>query len=128
MHTGGRFPDRLAVIGVVVKLQADLNHTILEWARRALATVDEWPNDLRQAPLAQGALDEIRRRGEVLGPRRGIPQSATGPTRPIYPNRPDKPSPAVKAFKVNGCNRTDRRCPSSPGIGSNSASRHHLER
>ena len=85
MHTGGRFPDRLAVIGVVVKLQADLNHTILEWARRALATVDEWPNDLRQAPLAQGALDEIRRRGEVLGPTTGHPAVGDRPYPPDLP-------------------------------------------
>ena len=60
---GGQFPDRLGVISLVGTLQAELNYTILAWARWALPIVEAWPDDLRTAPLAQEALERIQRRG-----------------------------------------------------------------
>lgn len=84
LRTGGQFPDRLGVIGVVIKLQADLNDAIREWACWALATVDEWPDDLRQAPLARDALDEIRRRGAVVDTTAGRPAVGHRPYPPDF--------------------------------------------
>jgi DNA-binding PadR family transcriptional regulator len=60
LATGGQFPERLGVISLVGTLQAELNHTILAWARWAVSTVEAWPDDLRTAPLAQEALERIR--------------------------------------------------------------------
>jgi DNA-binding PadR family transcriptional regulator len=60
---GGQFPDRLAVISLVGKLQADINHTIRTWAEWALGAIEDWPDDLRAAPPAREALEQVRRRG-----------------------------------------------------------------
>jgi PadR family transcriptional regulator, regulatory protein AphA len=87
LRTGGQFPDRLAIISVAFKLQSDLNRTFGEWARWALAIVDQWPDDLRQAPPAQAALEEIRRRGDVAGPTAGPPGAGDWPYPPDLPER-----------------------------------------
>jgi PadR family transcriptional regulator, regulatory protein AphA len=63
LTSGGQFPNRLAIISLVGKLQAELNHTIRAWAEWALRTVETWPGDLRAAPPAREALEQIRRRG-----------------------------------------------------------------
>jgi PadR family transcriptional regulator, regulatory protein AphA len=56
------FPERLAVLSLVGPLQAELNRTILRWAEDALETVAGWPDDLRSAPPAQAAFEEVARR------------------------------------------------------------------
>jgi DNA-binding PadR family transcriptional regulator len=83
LNTGGQFPDRLGPISLVGKLQADLNHTIREWARWALRTVDEWPGELRAAPAAREALEEVRRRSD--GTDRRLESSRTRAYPPSYP-------------------------------------------
>jgi PadR family transcriptional regulator AphA len=67
LTTGGRFPERLAVLSLVGTLQAQLNHTVLAWAERALETVAGWPEDLRTAPPALENLEQIRDRGGEPG-------------------------------------------------------------
>ncbi len=56
------FPERLAVLSLVGRLQADLNDTVLRWAEWALAAVDGWPDDLTAAPPAPGAFEDVVRR------------------------------------------------------------------
>jgi PadR family transcriptional regulator, regulatory protein AphA len=77
LRTGGQFPDRLGVISIVGTLQAELNHTILNWARWALTTVHQWPDDIRDAPPAVHRLEETRQRG----PDPGHPPPALPPDR-----------------------------------------------
>jgi len=66
LTTGGQFPERLGVISLVGTLQADLNHTIRAWAEWALHTVETWPDDLRAAPPAREALEQIHCRGDGM--------------------------------------------------------------
>jgi DNA-binding PadR family transcriptional regulator len=61
LTTGGQFPQRLAVISLVGTLQAQLNHTIVTWARWARQVVETWPEDLRKAPPAREQLENIAR-------------------------------------------------------------------
>ena len=56
------FPERLAVLSLVGPLQAELNRTILRWAEHALETVACGPDDLRTAPPALEAFEEVARR------------------------------------------------------------------
>ena len=56
------FPERLAVLSLVGRLQADFNDTILRWAEWALEAVDGWPDDLTVAPPAPGAFEDVVRR------------------------------------------------------------------
>ena len=58
----GAFPERLAVLSLVGRLQADFNHTILRWAEWALDAVEGGPEDLTAAPPAPGAFEEVVRR------------------------------------------------------------------
>ncbi|HWI03345.1 MAG TPA: PadR family transcriptional regulator [Acidimicrobiales bacterium] len=62
------FPERLAVLSLVGRLQADINHAVLRWAEWAVAEVAGWPEDLRAAPPAPGAFETVARLG---GDRRG---------------------------------------------------------
>jgi PadR family transcriptional regulator AphA len=59
LATGGRFPERLPVIILVGKLQAELNRTLSSWAEWACDAVAGWPADPRAAPADLGALEEI---------------------------------------------------------------------
>ena len=56
------FPERLAVLSLVGRLQADFNDTILRWAEWALEAVEDWPEDLTAAPTAPEAFVEVVRR------------------------------------------------------------------
>ena len=47
--------------------QADFNETILRWAEWASDVVEEWPDDLRTAPPAQGAFEEVVTRASGSG-------------------------------------------------------------
>ena len=58
----GTFPERQAVLSLVGRLQADFNDTVLRWAEWALEAVDDWPDDIRAAPPAPGAFEEVVRR------------------------------------------------------------------
>lgn len=70
LEGGAEFPRRLAVLSVVGRLQADLNHTILQWATWALDTVEDWPDDPASASPRWDSLEEIVRRDPTLGDRR----------------------------------------------------------
>ena len=61
------FPERVAVLSLVGRLQADFNETILRWAEWARGAVEEWPDDLRAAPPAPGAFEEVVAGVERLG-------------------------------------------------------------
>jgi PadR family transcriptional regulator AphA len=67
----GAFPDRLAVLSLVGRLQADFNDTVLRWGEWALEVVQEWPDDLRGAPPAPGAFEEVVRRGYAAAASEG---------------------------------------------------------
>jgi DNA-binding PadR family transcriptional regulator len=56
---GGDFPDRLAVIVLVGRLQTELNRTVLAWARWAHATASRWPAEPADAVPAREILAEI---------------------------------------------------------------------
>jgi PadR family transcriptional regulator AphA len=58
----GAFPERLAVLSLVGRLQADFNDMVERWAAWALDAVAGWPDDLRSAPPAPGAFEEVVRR------------------------------------------------------------------
>ena len=62
LDSGGAFPQRLAVLCLVGRLQADLHHTVAQWADWALAAVEGWPDDLRSARPVPGAFEEVVRR------------------------------------------------------------------
>ena len=53
------FPERLAVLSLVGRLQADFNDVVLRWAEWSLEAVEEWPDDLQAAPPVPGALEEV---------------------------------------------------------------------
>ena len=53
------FPDRVAVLSVVGKLQAEFNRTVLRWAEWALVEVEDWPDDVRAAPPAFGVFEDV---------------------------------------------------------------------
>ena len=59
LATGGRFPERLPVIILVGKLQAELNRTLSSWAEWACDAVTGWPPDPCAAPPDLAALEEI---------------------------------------------------------------------
>ena len=63
LATGGAFPDRLPVITLVGRLQADVNEAVVRWSEWALETTQDWPADLRDAPVPSDALHEVARRG-----------------------------------------------------------------
>ena len=63
LDTGGAFPDRLPVIALTGRLQADVNEAVLRWAEWALATAEQWPDDLRSARPPWEALQELAARG-----------------------------------------------------------------
>jgi DNA-binding PadR family transcriptional regulator len=81
LEGGAAFPERLAVLSVVGRLQADFNETVLRWAEWALDAVDGWPDDLRSAPPAPRALEDVvdraASRGRDMAPfRRFAPDSS----------------------------------------------------
>ncbi len=92
LSSGGQFPDRLAVISLVGKLQADINHTIHGWAQWALLAVEDWPEDLRAAPATREALEQIRRRG---GKATTEEPSGTRPRRPAEAHPPPHHRPEL---------------------------------
>ena len=53
------FPERLGVLSLVGPLQAALNQAILRWAEESLEEVTGWPDHLRDAPPARGALEAV---------------------------------------------------------------------
>ena len=59
LATGGRFPERLPVIILVGKLQAELNRTLSSWAQWACEVVAGWPPDPRAALPDLGPLEEM---------------------------------------------------------------------
>ena len=59
LTTGGRFPDRAPVVALVGQFQAQLNQTLSDWARWALDTASEWPDDLKRADIPFDALQQI---------------------------------------------------------------------
>ena len=67
LEGGGTFPERLAVLSLVGRLQADFNDMILSWATWAREVVEDWPDDLRAAPPAPGAFEAVvaRARGRL---------------------------------------------------------------
>ncbi len=64
------FPERLAVLSLVGRLQADFNDTILRWAEWALEAVDDWPDDLTAARPVPGAFEDVLRRAGATPPIR----------------------------------------------------------
>ena len=62
LEGGATFPERIAVLSLVGRLQADFNDMVLRWADWALEVVAEWPEDLRAAPPAPGAFEGVVRR------------------------------------------------------------------
>lgn len=68
LATGVTFPGRAGVVGLVGSLQAELNRTLVDWARRAQETVAGWPDDVRAAPLPAAALERIAGAVEAGGP------------------------------------------------------------
>jgi PadR family transcriptional regulator, regulatory protein AphA len=97
LSSDGQFPDRLAVISLVGKLQADINHTIHAWAQWALLAAEAWPEDLRAAPPAREALEQIRRRSGKATTEEPL---STQPRRPTEahppPQRRTEPHAAVR--------------------------------
>jgi PadR family transcriptional regulator AphA len=79
-YAGGRaaFPERLAVLSLVGPLQAAMNQTVLRWAEGALETVTGWPEDLRSAPPAPGAFEEVARSGGDGGRGPGVDDRGDG--------------------------------------------------
>ncbi len=71
LEGGGAFPERLAVLSLVGRLQADFNDMVLRWAEWARSAVEEWPDDLRTAPPAPGAFEEVARRGYAAAASEG---------------------------------------------------------
>ena len=67
LEGGGAFPERLAVLSLVGRLQADFNDMVLTWATWAREVVEDWPDDLRAAPPAPGAFEAVvaRARGRL---------------------------------------------------------------
>ncbi len=63
----GAFPERVAVLSLVGKLQADFNDMVLRWAEWALDAAAEWPDDLRTAPPAAGAFEAVIERADRSG-------------------------------------------------------------
>ncbi len=59
LATPGRFAGRAAVVTLVGKLQADLNHTVAAWARWAQESAGAWPDDLKGAPVPLDVLREL---------------------------------------------------------------------
>ncbi|MDQ3642462.1 MAG: PadR family transcriptional regulator [Actinomycetota bacterium] len=59
LEGGGTFPERLAVLSLVGRLQADFNDMVLTWATWARDVVEDWPDDLRAAPPAPGAFAAV---------------------------------------------------------------------
>jgi DNA-binding PadR family transcriptional regulator len=59
LTTGGRFPQRLAVIALVGSLQAEFNRALGAWADWALETVADWPADLQTATPPREKLADI---------------------------------------------------------------------
>ncbi len=62
------FPERLAVLSLVGRLQADINDTVLRWAEWALDEVEDWPDDLTAAPPARAVFEQVAGRGTRLSP------------------------------------------------------------
>ncbi len=71
LEGGGMFPERVAVLSLVGRLQADFNDMVLRWGEWALEVVQEWPDDLRGAPPAPGAFEEVVRRGYAAAASEG---------------------------------------------------------
>jgi len=94
---GGQFPERQGVVSLVGTLQAEINHTILAWAKWALPTVEAWPDDLRTAPLAQEALERVQRRGADIAAeqRSSTATPRRGETHPAPHGRPAPPRSAA---------------------------------
>ena len=69
LEGGGDFPERRAVLSVVGRLQAEFNQMVLQWAEWALEVARDWPDDLRHAPPAPGALEEVVARAAAVDPR-----------------------------------------------------------
>ena len=59
LEGGGAFPERLAVLSLVGRLQADFNDMVLTWATWAGEAVEDWPDDLRAALPAPGAFETV---------------------------------------------------------------------
>ena len=66
LATGGRFPNRLAVVTLVGTLQAELNRTIAQWAVWAHATASQWPDDPADAPAPLDVLERIAAGAETV--------------------------------------------------------------
>ncbi len=64
---GATFPERLAVLSLVGRLQADFNDMVLSWATWARETVEDWPDDLRAASPAPGIFEAVVARASNLG-------------------------------------------------------------
>ncbi|MGI8806870.1 MAG: hypothetical protein ACR2KK_03315 [Acidimicrobiales bacterium] len=64
LEGAGTFPERAAVLSLVGRLQADFNDMILNWATWAREVVEEWPDDLKAAPSAPGALQAVVARAQ----------------------------------------------------------------
>ena len=60
----GAFPERVAVLSLVGRLQADFNEMVLRWADWALEAIDGWPDDLTAAGPVAGAFEEVVARSE----------------------------------------------------------------
>ncbi len=58
------FPERVAVLSLVGRLQADFNDMVLRWAEWALGAIEDWPDDIRAAAPVPGALEEVAERAE----------------------------------------------------------------
>ena len=67
LEGGGAFPERLAVLSLVGRLQADFNEMVLSWATWARETVDDWPDDLRVASPVPGVFESVVARASDLG-------------------------------------------------------------
>ncbi len=72
------FPERVAVLSLVGRLQADFNDLVLRWAEWALEAVEDWPDDIRAAPPVPGAFEEVAERGAASA--RVSPPIAPPPT------------------------------------------------